>query len=973
MKETVALKYCIPKLEFTVKPKNAQTFTVQYAQYYHATYPDVVYWQNLGNVTVQPDGSIAWGTLEFNDLQPFTEYVVRFSANGESYNFLFKTGKNISLDDSPYYDKVLFPGQIYDWYINGMNTQGIPTADDCEAFFRLNSKKSVSGPVGQEDNWNSMLTYVYNKFSGKFNPTVNVDSKFSPYLDKDGYNFLGVHCDNKDSNGDIVCTGLPAWKYDEDRKSFIICNAYDQGGGGIRVNDFMSRAALKSEVGFAFCIDKEVDEEVTICGYDSKWVTSTNYDDSGSNRTYWKLKFTPDGRIKTVYNDGTHESAVESDAIFEKDKWYFIMPSTSGDDHVIYKMEPINEDYSQRYSILKAPSIAYVSTMYGGPQLSDLREDINTGKAQSMTWCIPFLFGDEDTSGVYVANFVLGPDVNIAVNGVAPIINKLMNPGAYGPRVTLSGTTSKGNWQYKLDGKFNTVITDEKLSVLIDPDIFEKVPQIQGLKYYEIGQVKAVITVDNTTFDQKVFNGFGYSDSKLGYTKVSGLVDSSTYVVDSYDLIFKEEGTDTVLEKLKEHFFTKHGTWGGYNGGVNGHNIYFNGEGNLILECHGDYYKGTLKGVGKESNVTPYTGYGGDVDYNNNLWDGRSNKMTARTGTALVSNKYYQYGRIDITMKIPVGTWGVCPAIWFFHYIEVGDTDYRYELPPYNERVIQGSGEDGFYRVVNNEIDIELPSHLTNGVLPSFNDLGMAYFDKDIIDNQLRIGVEAGLEKGLWRLKNPDMPNMDLSWVKESNTYKTRVEPTFANCKLNNWIGELNAGDGWCLPQDDMSAEEYYKSTEEYSSFLTKLSDNPNGYADGQFHTWSIVWLPDRTVLLVDDVIMRENRGFVPFNQMKLTIAMWFPTMPINKNGGVTDRDGVHGVKGGVISYLDDTPNTSIGTWAGTQADFEVCHLEISRIKYEKYNAEDDIIINGKTTHIESNPTYLGESFPESGLRMFTD
>lgn len=970
MKETVALKYCIPKLEFTVKPKNAQIFTVQYAQYYHATHPDVVYWQNLGNVTVQPDGSIAWGTLEFNDLQPFTEYVVRFSANGESYDFLFKTGKNISLDDSPYYDKVLFPGQIYDWYQVGLDAIGVPNRSECLGYYKLNSKKSLTGPVSELENWGSMLMYKYNNLAGKWDPSLD-DGNWGTYKDKDGYSFVGSHVDNKDKN-EIYCLGLPTMKYDEDKKSFVYWHAYwnSAGGGGMLASDFMAKAHSKyNKVGFAFCIDKEVDEEVTICGYDS--ATYTHYPIL-QPRTYWKLKFTPDGRIKTIYNDGISEQAVESDPIFEKDKWYFILPDTEGEGHIIYKMDPINEDYSQKYTILTAPSIA--RNLYTSPALSDHITNGDTGLTTYISWAVPFLFGDENTSGVYIANFAIDMDFSQkTITGDISIIQKLMNPGAYGPRVRLSGTTSKGAWEYKLDGKFNTVVDSEKLSVLIDPDIFEKVPQIQGIKYNEIGKVIATIIINDTPYYQKVFNGFAYNDSKLGYINVGGLIDSNTYTVDSYDLIFKEEGTDTVLEKLKEHFFTKHGTWGGYNGGVNGHNIYFNSEGNLILECHGDYYKGTLKGVCKESKVTPYTGYGSDVDYDNNLWDGRSNKMTARTGTALVSNKYYQYGRVDITMKIPVGTWGVCPAIWFFHYIEVGDTDYRYELPPYNERVIQGNGEDGFYRVVNNEIDIELPSHLTNGVLPSFNDLGMAYFDRDIIDNQLRIGVNSGLEKGLWRLNKPDMPNMDLSWVKESNTYKTRVEPTFANCKFNNWVGELNAGDGWCLPQDDMSAEEYYKATEEYSSFLTKLSDNSNGYADGQFHTWSIVWLPDRTVLLVDDVIMRENRGFVPFNQMKLTIAMWFPTMPINKNGGVTDRDGVHGVKGGVISYLDDTPNTSIGTWAGTQADFEVCHLEISRIKYEKYNAGDAIIINGKTTHIESNPTYLGESFPESGLRMFTD
>lgn len=133
---------------------------------------------------------------------------------------------------------------------------------------------------------------------------------------------------------------------------------------------------------------------------------------------------------------------------------------------------------------------------------------------------------------------------------------------------------------------------------------------------------------------------------------------------------------------------------------------------------------------------------------------------------------------------------------------------------------------------------------------------------------------------------------------------------------------------------------------------------------------------PDRTLLYVDDIFISENRGFVPFNQMKLTIAGWFPTMPVayrvteDENGdqvktaiGVTDRDGIHVTPGSVITILDDTANTSIGTWAGTQANWQICQMEVQSVEYLKYNAGESIVLNGKTSHITEEPMTLGESF----------
>lgn len=67
--------------------------------------------------------------------------------------------------------------------------------------------------------------------------------------------------------------------------------------------------------------------------------------------------------------------------------------------------------------------------------------------------------------------------------------------------------------------------------------------------------------------------------------------------------------------------------------------------------------------------------------------------------------------------------------------------------------------------------------------------------------------------------------------------------------------------------------------------------------------------------------------------------------------------------------YTDDY--TSIGTWAGTQANWQVCQMEVQSVEYLKYNAGESIVLNGKTSYISEEPTALGESFPESGIRYF--
>lgn len=265
------------------------------------------------------------------------------------------------------------------------------------------------------------------------------------------------------------------------------------------------------------------------------------------------------------------------------------------------------------------------------------------------------------------------------------------------------------------------------------------------------------------------------------------------------------------------------------------------------------------------------------------------------------------------------------------------------------------------------------------------------------LDFTVRLGTSQYF-KVMYKIYTDDWNN-DIGWTVLREQYLVQPDGTTSESDklvLTNLVENRTYVQGWAAPVYEggsikYTAEEVYKGKEgtnilkeEYCSQLLKLSNSLAGYADDKFHKWSIVWLPDRTLLYVDDIFISENRGFVPFNQMKLTIAGWFPTMPVayrvteDENGdqvktaiGVTDRDGIHVTPGSVMTILNDTANTSIGTWAGTQANWQICQMEVQSVEYLKYNAGESIVLNGKTSHIIEEPMTLDESFPESGLRYF--
>ncbi|MEX2461160.1 MAG: glycoside hydrolase family 16 protein, partial [Paenibacillaceae bacterium] len=115
--------------------------------------------------------------------------------------------------------------------------------------------------------------------------------------------------------------------------------------------------------------------------------------------------------------------------------------------------------------------------------------------------------------------------------------------------------------------------------------------------------------------------------------------------------------------------------WGGINanGGVVPENVKV-ANGKLILEAHGDLYTGPVKGINKDGTLRA---------------DGK------RVGAAVATKDYYGSGSYEFSMKV-APKFGVCSAVWTFHYQEVEPGDPQY----------QGSGD---YYVVNHEIDIEIP------------------------------------------------------------------------------------------------------------------------------------------------------------------------------------------------------------------------------------------------------------------------
>lgn len=1007
VKDIIPIKYWIPKLDFTVRLGTSQYFKVMYKIYTDDWNNDIGWTVLREQYLVQPDGTTSESDkLVLSNLVENRTYVLRLVDNrSKNFNFKFKTGRNVALGDSPYYNKLLMPGQIYDWFIQNMDGSDAPNKVEAEWFYRANGKKGVSMDV---DNWGSLISYEQQ--------AGDVINPMSTYLDteqvtdKYGVSAMGFAFNNKNA---LVKKYLSTPNLRFQNGSYVAWHAYwtfdpkqiggdDSGGGGVTGREFGTKFT-----GFMFLIkeyDGDENDERTLV-----WIDGDKYYNEFVYNGVKQYKFgvTAAGKFFVEYSKGTmvgvnedahlvlegpYRAEDESGFIVEKNVWYFI--DYGGLPTAVYRKakedETPNADpefiptggekLSAKIRLgtaIKVASPQFKRTTDGvAVSISDIT--IPYQEEYLSNQMTPLLFGGEDTDQVLICKIAGGPNGGSGpvafnsggdsetTNRYRRFYSKICDDkfASYQLRYTI--TFSGGITQTLVqETKFTSSISNEKISFLVDPDIFQQV-------IIPAGNTIRIVRLDilnylGVSVANKIFSGFDNVGIN-GTTHYDALMNPEEYVQDSFKIVFAEQ--DEPVKALAEYFFTKHGTWGGYNGGTNGHNIYFNGQGNLVIENHGDKYTGTIRGVCKEADVKPFTGYGADVDYSGNSWDSRTNKNFLRVGAALVSNRYFGYGKVDVMLKLPIGCWGVCPAIWLFHYIEISESDYRYNLYPYNQRNAQGSADDGYYRVVNNEIDIELGSENTpyrTSVNPN-NDQSIYWFVPGLSMRQAIGCTQTGENYGTWIIDweaskatieavtstDPKQPESyvrsdNLVWVKISDTIdEVNYGANTRSCRFNNWMAE-QWNDG-CGIYGDPSGSQLGKSE------LTVNNRTPLGelvyggldetlkyvehyYDDGEYHKWSIDWTKDYTRLLIDDDVVAICKAFVPFNPMTMLIGCWFPS------ANVYDKAAILG---------------EWGTWSGVHANWEVGLMKVKHIKFSAYTEEEV-----PTT----NMRYDCETYAEDGLK----
>lgn len=242
VKDIIPIKYWIPKLDFTVRLGTSQYFKVMYKIYTDDWNNDIGWTVLREQYLVQPDGTTSESDkLVLTNLVENRTYVLRLVDNrSKNFNFKFKTGRNIALGDSPYYNKLLMPGQIYDWYIANMDGGDAPNKVEAEWYYRANGKKGVSMDV---DNWGSLISYEQQ--------AGDVINPMSTYLDteqvtdKYGVSAMGFAFNNKNA---LVKKYLSTPNLRFQNGSYVARHAYwtfdpkliggdDSGGGGVTGRD----------------------------------------------------------------------------------------------------------------------------------------------------------------------------------------------------------------------------------------------------------------------------------------------------------------------------------------------------------------------------------------------------------------------------------------------------------------------------------------------------------------------------------------------------------------------------------------------------------------------------------------------------------------------------------------------------------------------------------------------------------------
>lgn len=1015
MSETIGIRYYIPQVTFNKKPSGNQTFALFYRRgdnpsrsWIKKTDSYVVDRNGKNTNNVYLDGLIEDADYQFS-LAVFP-YEDEQTAAKAGAIFSFHTCVNMTAGDSPYVNKLLMPGQTFDWYYSGTQAISMPTSSQTAWYYQATRNKTNEGEnyysleIGGATNWKQGISAdnELEAYSGFYCNEGSYIKLPNTYVKNPG-GFITGRIYAADIHGFLTVSFFLEEGYTNAAIVTIEALYNNVGSEGQPIYHQVSRA--------------EMNDQTAIVSY------SIFVEDGKLNYRKYSKKSAADGGEVTINEEAvlsnTLSGGVES---LSTNKWYtFTGFEALGSISIYEALKP--EELSGN---------TYYREVYkcAGPGQPPEATISNAGDPAQDGLGVGFGYNPEvmelETSGLIVNH--IGQMTTFSQLD----FNKIAASYMYIPRLgfyNVGAATTMVNCKYIQPVSYTNIFSDDtldemgqiatrgKVSYLIDPSI-------GGTDNPKLSSGSYKIAIQS--YAQFISNSNSTTMEPIVVVTQKEQVINEGYIVDF------EEDFDNALTLFRNKFYTKHGTWGGYNGGCNSNLVYASkAEKCIVLEAHGDNYptNGQVFGVGKESWVTEagkaYTGYGENINYyaKNDTRTTSNIPFKQRVGAVLRTVDYFAYGKYTVRMAIPelkAGTtnWGLCPALWFFHYQEFGEgsTGYNKWMASSNPvgRIYnrEGDEENGYYCVVNNEIDLELPSNDTQDFFPTaaiggtrytpWDFVKCAYFDRNIIypnetvpaatNPPYRIGIvdDNSLpyeDVGRFKLTGSD-PNDRASWEHEREVFVATNSPNFCNCKFNNWQGEYTSGNGWESRQDYLPAkvngampaegvtaarlgnENYYKNDitykEEYIAFKTPLTDErlaPKGFADGRFHDWTICWYPNHTELWVDGIKIQESWGFVPFNCMHFVIGIWFPTIPVKKIDGEWT----------VLGYDKSTPVTdaatmeSTGTWAGPDADFEAWHLKISKMQYQPLTTDE------MNANLTNRPTtellYDGESFPESGMR----
>ena len=164
MPETIGIRYCIPQVVFDKKPSGNQTFALFYRR---GDNPNRSWIKKTDTYVVDKYGKNT-NNVYLDSLVEDTDY--QFSLAGFPYEdeqaaakngaiFSFHTAINMTAGDSPYVNKMLMPGQTFDWYYSGTKANSMPTSSATAWYYQATNNRTNEGEnyysleVGGEVAW----------------------------------------------------------------------------------------------------------------------------------------------------------------------------------------------------------------------------------------------------------------------------------------------------------------------------------------------------------------------------------------------------------------------------------------------------------------------------------------------------------------------------------------------------------------------------------------------------------------------------------------------------------------------------------------------------------------------------------------------------------------------------------------------------------------------------------------------------